>query len=94
MHLPTRLAVEEEAAAAQVPGLGIGHDQRDRGRHGGVHRVSATAQDLHADLGGLPLRRDDDPARAAERGAARGGGAPSGQRQEEAEHGEGAEPAA
>ena len=46
-----------EAAAADIAGARIGDRHGEADRHGGVHRVAAAIENLHADTGGAAFLR-------------------------------------
>ena len=67
---PLAGAVDEEAAAADVPGGGMRDRQRKGGRHGGVDSVAAALDDLPPDFrGDAVLRHDHAGAGTRRRGA-------------------------
>ncbi len=51
--------MDDEAAAADVAGVGQHHLEGESDRHGGVDGVAAQLQDVHADLCRQGMRRDD-----------------------------------
>ena len=76
-RLPARGPPDQEPAAPDVAGGGMGHRQREGGRHRGVHRVPAVAQNLGAHLGSDRALRDHHALTGADRGALGGRGAGS-----------------
>ncbi len=51
--------MDDEAAAANVAGVGQHHLEGEADRHGGIDGVAAQLQDVHADLRGQWMRRND-----------------------------------
>jgi hypothetical protein len=58
---------EQEAATAQVAGVGEGHRLGESGGHGRIHRVAAAPQHRGPHRHRLPLFRRHDPAGGADR---------------------------
>ena len=81
-RLAARRPPDQEPAAADVAGSGMGHRHREGGRHRGVHRVPAVAQNPGAHLGSDRALRDHHALTRADRGAF-GPGEAGGQRQAE-----------
>ena len=56
-----------KAAAADITGLRMGNRQRVAHRHGGIHRVAALTQNIHADLRCQRVHRGHHPLLSADR---------------------------